>query len=89
MLLRKASGNMNRVSINSTNSIIKSGEYLVDGLMLSNQRVTIEIEVNSLCDILLNNIKDILELNIVINHDSRVNLSFLSEEAALFLVLFV
>ena len=71
---------MNRVSINSTNSVIKSGEYVVDGLMLSNQRVTIEIEVNSLCDILLNNIKDILELNIVINHDSRVNLSFLSEE---------
>lgn len=71
---------MNRAPINTTNSIIKSGEYVVDGLMLSNQRVTLEIEVNSLCDILLNNIKDILELNIVVNHDSRVTLAFLSEE---------
>lgn len=80
MQLRKVSSSMNRTSIDSTNSIIKSGEYVVDGLMLSNQKVTIEIEVNSTCDILLNNIKDILELNIVINQDSRVNLSFLSEE---------
>ena len=71
---------MNRTAISNTKSIIKSGEYIVDGLMLPNQKVSIEIEVNSNCDILLNNIKDILELNININEDSNVTLSFLSEE---------
>ena len=71
---------MNRTAISNTKSIIKSGEYIVDGLMLSNLKVNIEIEVNSNCDILLNNIKDILELNININKDSNATLSFLSEE---------
>jgi len=70
---------MNRTAISSTQKIIKSGEYFVDGLMLSNQKVSIEIEVNSNCDILLNNIKDIKELNININKDSNVRLSFLTE----------
>ena len=80
MLLKKALNKMSRTTISSNKSIIKSGEYLVDGLMLSNQKVSIEIEVNSTCDILLNNIKDILELNININKDSNVTLSFLSED---------
>ena len=71
---------MNRTAISKTQNIITSGEYFVDGLMLSNQKVSIEIEVNSNCDILLNNIKDILELNININKDSNVTLSFLSED---------
>ena len=71
---------MNRTAISNIKSSIKSGEYIVDGLMLSNQRVSIEIEVNSTCDILLNNIKDILELIININEYSNVTLSFLSEE---------
>ena len=71
---------MSRTAISNIKNTIKSGEYIVDGLVLSNQRVTIEIEVNSKCDILLNNIKDILELNININQDSYVTLSFLSEE---------
>ena len=71
---------MNRTAISNTQNIIKSGEYFVDGLMLPSQKVDIEIEVNSNCDILLNNIKDILELNIDINKDSNVTLSFLSEE---------
>ena len=70
---------MNRTAISKTQNIISSGEYFVDGLMLSNQKVSIEIEVNSNCDILLNNFKDILELNININEDSNVTLSFLSE----------
>ena len=71
---------MNRTAISKTQNIINSGEYFVDGLMLSNQKVSIEIEVNSNCDILLNNIKDILELNININKDSNLTLSFLSED---------
>ena len=71
---------MNRTAISKTQNTINSGEYFVDGLMLSNQKVDIEIEVNSNCDILLNNIKDILELNININKDSNVTLSFLSED---------
>ena len=71
---------MNRTAISKTQNIINSGEYFVDGLMLSNQKVSIEIEVNSTCDILLNSIKDILELNIDINDDSNVTLSFLTEE---------
>ena len=71
---------MERTPISNVKNIIKSGEYFVDGLMLSNQKVDIEIEVNSTCDILLNNIKDILELNITINKDSTANISFLAEE---------
>ena len=78
--LKKVSNKMGRNAISNTQNNIKSGEYFVDGLMLSNQKVTIEIEVNSKTDILLNNIKDILELNININKDSDVTLSFLSEE---------
>ena len=70
---------MERIAISKTHSSIKSGEYIVDGLMLSNQKVCIEIEVNSKADILLNNIKDILELIINIDKDSDVTLSFLSE----------
>ena len=62
---------MSRTAISSNKNIIKSGEYIVDGLMLSNQKVSIEIEVNSTCYILLNNIKDILELNIDINKDKK------------------
>ena len=71
---------MDRTAISKTQNIIKSGEYFVDGLMLSKQKVDIEIEVNSNCDILLNNIKDIQELNININRDSNVTLSFLTED---------
>ena len=78
-LLRKASSSMNRAAISKTNNIIKSGEYIVDGLILSNQKVTIEIEVNSNCSILLNNIKDIEEFYINVNPNSNVTLSFLSE----------
>ena len=70
---------MNRTIVSSTQNSIKTGEYIVDGLMMSNQKVSIEIEVNSNCDVLFNNIKDILELNININEDSNVTLSFLSE----------
>ena len=71
---------MERIAISKTNSLIKTGEYLVDGLMLVNQIVNIEIEVNSTCDVLLNNIKDILELNITINAGSFATLSFLTED---------
>ena len=78
--LKKALNKMERIAISKTHSSIKSGEYIVDGLMLSNQKVCIEIEVNSKTDILLNNIKDILELIIDIDKDSDVTLSFLSEE---------
>ena len=71
---------MSRTAISNTKNIVKSGEYIVDGLMLSNQKVSIEIEVKSTCDILLNNIKDIKELNININKDSNLTLSFLTED---------
>ena len=80
VLLKKALNKMNRTAISNNKNIIKSGEYFVDGLILSKQKVDIEIEVNSNCDILLNNIKDILELNININKDSNVTLSFLTED---------
>ena len=79
-LLKKVLNKMKRTAISNTQNIINSGEYIVDGLMLSNRKVDIEIEVNSTCDILLNNIKDILELNININKDSNVTLSFLTED---------
>ena len=71
---------MERTAISSNKNIITSGTFFVDGLMLPNQKVDIEIEVNSNCDILLNNIKDIKELNININKDSNVTLSFLTED---------
>lgn len=71
---------MSRIAISNTKNTISNGEYFVDGLLLSEKKVDIEIEVNSICDILLDNIKDIKELNININKDSNVTLSFLSEE---------
>ena len=78
--LRKALNNMQRTNISNIKNIVSNGEYLIDGLLLSNEKVDIEIEVNSNVDILLNNIKDIKELNIVINRDSNVQLSFVVEE---------
>lgn len=71
---------MSRTIISNIKNTISDGEYIVDGLMLSDKTVDIEIEVNSICDILLDNIKDIKELNITINKDSDVTLSFLAEE---------
>ena len=71
---------MERTAISKLNNIIQSGDYIVDGLVLSNQIINIEIEVNSSCDILLNNIKDILGLKITLNEGSYATLSFLSEE---------
>ena len=71
---------MDRTVISNIKNIVKSGDYFIDGLLLSGERVEIEIEVNSNCDILLNNLKNIKDLNIVINHDSNVTLSFIAEE---------
>ena len=72
---------MERINLNSLDNSIGSGSYLLDGLMLSDKIVNVNIEVNSVCDILLNNIKDIKELNITVNSDSEARLSFLAEEA--------
>ncbi len=71
---------MERTIISDIKNTISNGDYLIDGLLLSGKKVSIEIEVNSTCDILLNNIKDIKDLNIVINQDSNVTLSFITEE---------
>ena len=71
---------MGRTNISNIKNTIKDGAYIVDGLLLSNKTIEIEIEVNSNVDILLNNIKDVKELNIVINRDSNVTLSFIAEE---------
>ena len=72
---------MERITISQTKNTIANGNYFVDGLLLSDKIVDIEIEVNSICDILLNNIKDIKELNITINQDSNATISFLAENA--------
>ena len=71
---------MERIAISQINNNVSSGNYVVDGLVLIDNVVNIEIEVNSSCDILLNNIKDIKELNITINKDSNLALSFLAQE---------
>ena len=71
---------MSRTVITNIKNTLNNGDYVINGLLLVNQTIDIEIEVNSNCDILLNNIKDIKELNIVINQDSNVNLSFIAEE---------
>lgn len=71
---------MGRTLISNIKNSLSSGEYLIDGLLLSEKNVDIEIEVNSTCDILLNNIKNVAGLNIVINQDSNVRLSFIAEE---------
>ena len=71
---------MERTALLKPQNTLQTGAYLLDGVFLSNERVYLQIEVNSNCDILLNNIKDIKELKITINDDSNVKLSFLTEE---------
>lgn len=71
---------MGRITISNIKNTLKDGDYVIDGLLLANETVEIEIEVNSNCDILLNNIKDVKKLNIVINRDSNVRLSFIAED---------
>ena len=71
---------MDRTIISNIKKTIASGDYFIDGLLLTGEKVDIEIEVNSTCDILLNNIKDIKDLNIIVNKDSNVTLSFIAEE---------
>ena len=71
---------MSRATVSNNQNLLKSGEYFVDGLLLAQEIINIETEVNSNIDILLNNIKDIRELTIVVNRDSYVKISFLSED---------
>ena len=71
---------MARLDLEQTENKLVSGNYILDGFLLFDQIVNIEIEVNSNCDIFLNNIKDIKELHILIKQDSNVHLSFLAEE---------
>ena len=71
---------MERTIISNIKNTISNGDYLIDGLLLSDKQVGVEIEVNSSCDILLNNIKEVKDLTIVINKDSNVTLSFIAEE---------
>ncbi len=71
---------MERIAVSNTQNIISNGDYIIDGLLLAGKEVNIEIEVNSTCDILLNNIKDITNLKITINRDCNVLLSFLTED---------
>lgn len=72
---------MERIALNKTQNLLNSGAYILDGVLLLNDKIDLKIEVNSNCDIFLNNIKDIKELNIDINQDSNVRIAFLSEEA--------
>ena len=71
---------MPRTIISNIKNTISNGDYVIDGLLLTGEKVDIEIEVNSSCDILLSNVKDIEKMNIVINQDSNVTLSFIAEE---------
>ena len=71
---------MERTIISNIKNTISNGDYFIDGSLLIGEKVDIEIEVNSNCDILLDNLKDIKELNIVINKDSNVRLSFIAED---------
>ncbi len=71
---------MGRTIISNIKNTISNGDYFIDGSLLIGEKVEIEIEVNSTCDILLDNLKDIKDLNIVINRDSNVRLSFIAED---------
>ena len=71
---------MERTIISNIKNTISNGDYFIDGSLLIGEKIEIEIEVNSICDILLDNLKDIKELNIVINKDSNVRLSFIAED---------
>ncbi len=71
---------MERTIISNIKNTISNGDYFIDGSLLIGEKVEIEIEVNSNCDILLDNLKDIKDLDIVINKDSNVRLSFIAED---------
>ena len=68
---------MERKRIYQTNSILKSGDYLIDSF----NDVVIETEVNSNCDILLTNLSDNTSIKLVVSKDSQVTLSSLIENA--------
>ncbi|HHT66810.1 MAG TPA: SufD family Fe-S cluster assembly protein [Erysipelotrichaceae bacterium] len=74
---------MERISLNNVSNLITDGDYIVDGLKLLNKKINIELEVNSLCDIFVDNLANIEEINIVISDDSSLTLSLLGEEKTL------
>ena len=70
-----ALNNMERIKINKENNTLKSGDYIIDSF----DCLSIETEVNSVCDILLDNLSDNSSLKITVLSGSKVNLSFLAE----------
>lgn len=71
---------MNRILLNNISNTIDNGDYFIDGLACSFKKFSIETEVNSSCDIFVDNLANIEELNIVVNEDSNLTLSLLAEE---------
>ena len=66
---------MERIRINDNKNRLNSGEYLLDSF----NRVAIETEVNSVCDILLTNITENSSLSLVVSEGSKISLSLLLE----------
>ena len=66
---------MERKRIEQTNCVLKSGDYLIDSF----NDAVIEIEVNSVCDILLTNLSDNASIKLVVDKDCQVTLSALVE----------
>ena len=48
---------MERTIISNIKNTISNGDYFIDGSLLIGEKVEIEIEVNSICDILLESIQ--------------------------------
>lgn len=71
---------MDRITLVNILNIVNSGDYFIDGFSMSDKVITIESEVNSCIDLLINNLANISELNIVVNEGSQFILSLLSDE---------
>lgn len=68
--------NMDRIKIENSNNKLSNGEYLIDNF----DNLNFETEVNSVCDILIDNINNKSLLNIVVNEGSNVKISMLAED---------
>lgn len=66
---------MNRISIDTNMEALKTGSYMIGNF----DDICISTDVNSSCDLLLNNLSSKSLLKIIINEGSSLNLSILAE----------
>ena len=71
---------MERITLFNILNVVKSGDYFIDGFVVSEKAITIETEVNSCVDVFINHMANISELNIIVNEGSQLILSLLADE---------